>query len=66
VTVLDGGTDAGIFAVLGAGLAERPGRGCSVGVVPEELVTWPGRRWPPRDTVALEPHHSHFVLVEGV
>jgi SLOG in TRPM, prokaryote len=65
VTVLDGGTDAGIFAVLGAGLAERPGRGCSVGVAPEELVTWPGRRRPPRDAVALEPHHSHFVLVEG-
>jgi hypothetical protein len=65
VTVLDGGTDAGIFAVLGAGLAERPGRGCSVGVAPEALVTWPGRRDPPRGAVALEPHHSHFVLVQG-
>ena len=66
VTVLSGGTDAGIFAILGAGLAERPGRGCCVGVAPEELVTWPGRDGPPRDdAVSLEPHHSHFVLVEG-
>jgi hypothetical protein len=65
VTVLSGATDAGIFAILGEGLAGRPARGCCVGVAPAELVTWPGRPGPAGDAVPLEPNHSHFVLVEG-
>ncbi len=42
-----------------------------VGIAPRRLVTWPGRlpaalRWLDRSRVPLEPHHSHFLLVDGV
>lgn len=62
LTVVTGATDAGIFAILGAALAGRSAP--LIGVAPAHLVSWPGG--PPRhDGVALEPHHSHFVLVDG-
>ncbi len=56
ITLLTGGTNEGIFFLLGAALAKRgdlkaPCIGVSVA----------GRTGPER----LEPHHSHFVLVEG-
>jgi hypothetical protein len=65
-TVLTGGTDAGVFSILGQGIAAA-GRGATcLGVVPAALVTWPGRPEPAADgAVALESNHSHFVLVEG-
>lgn len=69
VTMLTGGTDAGIFAVLGqarsaAAAAADADRGPLVGVVPRHLVTWPGG--PTGGVrVRLEPHHSRFVLVDG-
>ncbi|MFN2502726.1 MAG: hypothetical protein ABR540_00535 [Acidimicrobiales bacterium] len=68
LTVITGGTDAGIFSILGRAMTKRVAP--LVGVVPHGLVTWPGRL--PEDGQAtdddrepLEPHHSHFVLVEG-
>lgn len=56
ITLVTGGTDAGIFSLLGAALAKSgrlkaPCIGVSVA----------GRTGLDR----LEPHHSHFVLVEG-
>ena len=62
VTVLSGGTDAGVFAVLGSALGDRDGQ--AVGVVPDGCVTWPGRA-ADGDRVALEPHHTRAVLVAG-
>ena len=62
LTLLTGGTDAGIFALLGSGLAKWGRMAPCIGVVPEGLVAVPGRAG--GDT-PLEPHHSHFVLVEG-
>ena len=62
LTTVTGGTDAGVFTILGQAMD-----GCSaplVGVVPRGLVTWPGGP-PVADGVPLEPHHSHFVLVDG-
>ena len=62
-TVLTGGTDAGVFALFGHGIQSwhtRPP--IVVGVAPEECVKWP--RGGVGDT-PLEPHHTHFVLVEG-
>ncbi len=66
--LVTGGTDAGIFTLLGrsaetAGAVSAPW----IGVAPLELVTWPGRVPGPADLdrQPLEPHHSHFVLVQG-
>jgi hypothetical protein len=70
LTVVTGGTDAGIFAIFGRALAGQATAPC-VGVAPVGAVTWPGRseREPvvsPRNgVVQLEPHHTHFLLVEG-
>jgi hypothetical protein len=68
--VITGGTDAGIFALFGRALGEEPTTPC-VGVAPVGAVTWPGRGegesapLPPNELVQLEPHHTHFLLVEG-
>jgi hypothetical protein len=61
LTVVTGGTDAGIFSILGRAMADRSAP--LVGVAPRGLVTWPGQ--PGSDRIPLEPHHSHFVLVDG-
>ncbi|MDQ6725864.1 MAG: hypothetical protein M3066_06840 [Actinomycetota bacterium] len=69
LTTVTGGTDAGIFSILGRAMAGCPAP--MVGVAPRGLVTWPGRVVPGPvpascgDRVGLEPHHSHFVLVAG-
>jgi hypothetical protein len=60
--ILDGGTDAGVMALMGQGVASRGQRTALVGVAPAALVAYPGRA---ASGPALEPHHSHFVLTEG-
>ena len=62
LTVITGGTDAGIFQVFGAGLGRWGRTAPCIGVSVAALVTWPGK---PTGDAPLEPHHSHFVLVEG-
>ena len=52
LTVVTGGTDAGIFSLFGAAIGEPTAP--LVGVVPRN-----------RAGVPLEPHHTHFVIVEG-
>lgn len=64
LTTITGATDAGVFALFGAGLEDRA-PGVCIGVAPAELVTWPGRAEAADDAAPLEPHHSHFVLVDG-
>jgi hypothetical protein len=64
LTVVTGGTDAGVFALLGESLGDGTLVRC-IGVAPEALVTWPGREDAAADAVPLEPHHSDFVLVDG-
>lgn len=63
LTVVTGGTDAGIFSILGRAMTNRSAP--LVGVAPGRLVTWPGRAAASGVRVPLEPHHSHFVLVDG-
>jgi hypothetical protein len=68
LTVVTGATDAGIFSILGSAMTGRSAP--LVGVAPAGLVRWPGKhagwlRWLDRGKEDLEPHHSHFVLVEG-
>jgi hypothetical protein len=72
ITVITGGTDAGVFALLGHGLAKWGRTAPCIGVVVARLVTWPGRIpwWLPRwlfdrSRGSLEPHHTHFVLTDG-
>ena len=60
--IIDGGTQSGVMALMGEGVAGRGYRSPLVGVAPAALVTWPGG---PVAGVPLEPHHSHFVLTEG-
>ena len=62
ITLLTGGTDAGIFSLLGEGIAKwQPAVSC-IGVVPSGPIRWPGQT---SGDASLEPHHSHFVVVEG-
>ncbi len=64
LTIISGGTDAGVFSLLGSGLGDQSVVSC-IGVAPAARVTWPGRADAAPDAVPLEPHHSHFVLVDG-
>jgi len=60
--IIDGGTQAGVMAMMGEGVAGRGYESMLVGVAPASKVTYPGDS---ATGVQLEPNHSHFVLVEG-
>lgn len=62
ITVVTGGTDAGVFVLLGQGVSVWGGTAPCIGVAVDALVRRPGH---PEGEAFLEPHHSHFVLVEG-
>ena len=62
ITLVTGATDAGIFKLLGEGLRVWGRTAPCIGVTVDALVQRSDHR--PGDT-SLEPHHSHFVLVEG-
>ncbi|MBT9311989.1 hypothetical protein [Leptothoe kymatousa] len=71
ITVLDGGTDAGVIHMMGHARNHVQGRFNLVGVAPLNMVIFPGDDLPqpiedPDDPPAeLEPHHTHFFLVPG-
>ena len=65
--IIDGGTRAGVMERIGKVIA-RSGRVTPLlGIAPAEKVTYPGG--PAEGSIpggaALDPNHSHFVLVEG-
>jgi hypothetical protein len=60
--LVDGGTQAGVMALLGEAVAALSYATPLVGVAPAALVSYPQG---PATEVALEPHHSHFVLTPG-
>lgn len=62
ITVITGGTDAGIFQLFGQGRARWGQNAPCIGVAVADLATWPGHA---QGEAPLERHHSHFVLVEG-
>lgn len=62
LTVITGGTDAGVFQLFGQGLARWGRTAACIGVGVAALVAYPGH---PRGEAPLESHHSHFVLTKG-
>jgi hypothetical protein len=64
ITVIDGGTQAGVMQMMGEGRSVRGGEAPLIGVCPAELVTWPEGPVG-EELVPLEPNHSHFVLTDG-
>lgn len=60
--IIDGGTQAGVMAMMGEGVESRGYKSQLVGVAPAALVSYPGG---PTEGTPLEPNHSHFVLAEG-
>lgn len=71
ITVLDGGTDAGVIHMMGQARHYVSGQFDLVGVAPFNRVIFPNGQ-PPQPSnddgyplVELEPHHTHFFLVPG-
>src|SRR5262249_44366892 len=62
--IIDGGTQAGVIAIVGDAVEGREQKSPLIGVAPSGQVTYPGG--PPLPAaVQLEPNHTHFVLTEG-
>lgn len=65
IAVVDGGTDAGIMRMVGQARHKLGNKFSLIGCAPHDKVHYPGRTFPNMETrTALEPHHSHFVLVD--
>jgi hypothetical protein len=63
VTVIDGGSDAGVMRLMGSARGDDASSFPLIGVIVDELADYsddPGTR-----AVGLEPNHTHFVLVPG-
>jgi hypothetical protein len=61
--ILDGGTEAGVMAMMGQGVADRDFKSSLIGIAPLGMVTYPGSQG--AGETPLDPNHSHFVLVDG-
>ncbi|NDJ85105.1 MAG: hypothetical protein GYB66_04400 [Chloroflexi bacterium] len=61
----DGGTAAGGMKLIGQSRAAIEARFPLVGVAVAALVTYPGGPAPDENRWPLDPHHSHFILVDG-
>jgi hypothetical protein len=65
ITVVDGGTEAGVMEMIGDARQKNDFNFPLVGVSPEGLVEYPGRPATHKDAAMLDAGHSHFVLVES-
>ena len=64
--IVDGGTDAGIMAIVGGAIAAAHVQVTVLGVAPGGRVTWQGDTRPGiSGATDLEPHHSHFILADS-
>jgi hypothetical protein len=64
VTVVDGGTAAGVMGLMGTARARRGYSFPLVGVAPLRRVSFPGFDNPDHQA-ELDPNHSHFALTSG-
>jgi hypothetical protein len=64
-TVVDGGTDSGVMRLIGRARTNRAVGFPLVGVAAEGTVRVPGGGPVADDAAALEPRHTHVVLVPG-
>lgn len=64
LTVIDGGTEAGVMQMIGEARKDRNYRFPLIGVCPHSKVSYPGFKNPQEEAV-LEDGHSHFVLIEA-
>jgi SLOG in TRPM, prokaryote len=64
-TAVDGGTDSGVMRVIGRARSAADHRFPLVGVAADGTVVVPGSGPADPDRVALEPNHTHVVLVPG-
>lgn len=64
--IIDGGTDAGVMALIGQGAAKQQHKPTLLGISPAGKVTYPGKtaEKPDSDIGPLDPNHSYFVLVD--
>lgn len=62
--VVDGGTDFGVMQMMGQARAQTAATFSLIGVTPVGKVALPDQI-PDSEVTALEPHHTHFVLVPG-
>jgi hypothetical protein len=65
--IIDGGTQSGVMAIMGETVAQHPGRCQLLGIAPKGKIAHAeiAAASPVSDGAALEPNHSHFVLVES-
>ena len=65
--IIDGGTQSGVMAIMGEAVAQHPATCQLLGIAPKGKITHPeiARASAVSDGAPLEPHHSHFVLVES-
>jgi SLOG in TRPM, prokaryote len=65
--IIDGGTQSGVMAMMGEAVARYPGTCQLLGIAPKGKIAHPEivGASAVSDGTPLEPHHSHFVLVES-
>jgi len=65
--IVDGGTQAGVMAIMGQGVADQGRQSVLLGLAPAGKVSYPGgpAEGSIEDRAPLDPNHSHFVLVES-
>ncbi len=63
VTVIDGGTDTGVMRLMGSARGEGAWTFPLLGVIVDELADYSSTS--DAEAFALEPNHTHFVLVPG-
>lgn len=65
LTVIDGGTDAGVMQLIGQARQATGSQFPLIGVVVQQKALLPSSSRLSDDAAALEPHHTHFILVPG-
>lgn len=65
--IVDGGTQAGVMAIMGQAVADQGRQSVLLGLAPTGKVSYPGgpAEGSIEDRAPLDPNHSHFVLVES-